>query len=221
MGRVQLYIAASLDGFIADVDGGIGWLTAFERPGEDHGFGAFMKGVGAMALGATTYEQLVAEHGWPHDDVPAWVFTRRDLHVPDGADVRLTAAPPADAVEEMRAAAGDRNVWLVGGGELVASFLDAGLVDDVLLFAVPVVLGAGVPLWRRAIPSPLRLVEATPYDTGLVGLRYEIVHQARCSAPGPMSAIERQPARPIVRSKSAWKFWTTSRTPASPASARA
>ena len=175
MGRVQLYIAASLDGFIADADGGIGWLTAFERPDEDHGFGDFIAGAGAMAMGATTYEQLVAEHGWPPGQPPAWVFTRRDLHVPAGADVRLTAASPAEALDEMRAAAGDRNVWLVGGGELVASFLEAGLVDDVLLFAVPVILGAGVPLWRRAVPSPLHLVEAKAYATGLVGLRYEIV----------------------------------------------
>ena len=175
MGRVQLYIAASLDGFIADEHGGIGWLTAFEQAGEDHGFAEFIAGVGAMAMGATTYEQLVAEHGWPRGQPPAWVFTHRTLDVPDGADVRLTSTSPAQALEEMRAVVGDRNVWLVGGGELVASFLDAGLIDDVLLFAVPVVLGEGVPLWRRGLPSPLRLLEAKPYATGLVGLRYEFV----------------------------------------------
>ena len=173
----QYLVAASLDGFIADDDDNLDWLLAM--PGGDdeaNPYSAFIKDVGAVAMGARTYE-WVLEHDdgpWPYDQ-PTWVFTHRDLPVRDGADVRLTAAPVAEVHAEMTAAAGGRNVWLVGGGELVGQFLDHDLLDEIWLSATPVVLGSGRPLLPRRRTTPMRLLSATPSPAGtFVHLHYSL-----------------------------------------------
>lgn len=166
---VQLYIAASLDGFIADKDGGVGWLEAYNQGG-DHGFVEFAKGVGATVMGATTYEQVL---GWgrPYGDAPTWVFTHRELPVLEGADIRFTDRPPADVVAEIERET-DKNVWLVGGGVLVKQFLDARLVDELILGLVPELLGEGIPLFPNVRPAKADLVEAKPYPSEIVMLTY-------------------------------------------------
>ena len=164
--------ATSLDGFLATTDHSLQWL--FDVPGaddEETAIGDFLAGIGALAMGSTTYEWVVAhesliEHpetwtAW-YGDRPTWVFTTRGLPVVDGADIRFTRAPVADAHAEMVAAAGDRDVWLLGGGDLVGQFDDAGLLDRVTVTIAPVTLGAGAPLLPRDIRSDrltLRSVE--------------------------------------------------------------
>lgn len=170
MGKIVCYIAASLDGFIADAGGGVGWLERYDVPGEDHGYDAFMSGVGAVVMGARTYEQDVARGGWPYGSRPTWVFTHRHLPVPDGADVRFVDAPVAETLGEIRAADGD--VFLVGGARLVARFLEARAIDELILFAVPVLLGDGVRLFHDARPAEFALAGSRAYATGLVELRY-------------------------------------------------
>ena len=172
MGRVQLYIAQSLDGYIADKEGGVAWLEAYGAEGEDHGYGAFFAEVGALAIGATTYEQVLG-WGWPYAEKPTWVFTHRELPVPDGADVRFTQAPVDEVVAEIRRETSG-NLWVVGGGVLVKHFLDARLVDDVMIAVVPELLGDGIPLFPGVLPAKLELVHAKPFKTGIVELRYTV-----------------------------------------------
>jgi dihydrofolate reductase len=162
----QYYTATTLDGFIADPANSLDWL--FTRAREDDGpqnYGAFIAGVGALAMGSTTYEWLLdhefagkdpAEWTWPYD-VPCWVFTHRRLPVVPGAEIEFTRADVADVHRRMVAAAGDRNVWVVGGGDLAGQFADAGLLDEVIVSIAPVTLGAGAPLLPRRIE--LRLDE--------------------------------------------------------------
>ena len=163
------HTATSLDGFLATVDNSLSWL--FEVPGGDPSdptFGDFLAGVGAMAMGSTTYEWLLENESlvdepdtwreW-YADRPAWVFTHRDLPVVAGADIRFTRAPVPEVHAGLVAAAGERDVWLMGGGDLVGQFADAGLLDRITATVAPVTLGAGAPLLPRELRSDrLRLV---------------------------------------------------------------
>jgi dihydrofolate reductase len=163
----RYYTATSLDGFIADPDNSLDWL--FTRKQEKDGplnYGDFIAGVGALAMGSTTYEWILdhefagkdpAEWKWPYD-IPCWVFTHRQLPVvPDDARIEFTSADVASVHKEIIAAAGDRNVWIVGGGDLAGQFADVGLLDEVIVSIAPVTLGGGAPLLPRRIE--LRLDE--------------------------------------------------------------
>src|SRR6185437_10736451 len=87
---------------------------------------------------------------WPYD-VPGWVFTHRQLPVVPGAPIEFTSAAVTEVHQQMAAAAGDRNLWIVGGGDLAGQFADAGLLDEVIVSIAPVTLGAGAPLLPRRI----------------------------------------------------------------------
>jgi dihydrofolate reductase len=160
----QYYTATSLDGFIADPDNSLGWL--FTRKQDRNGllnYDEFIGGVGALAMGSTTYEWILehefagkdqAEWAWPYD-VPCWVFTHRELQVVPNAPIEFTSADVATVHREMVGAAGSRNVWIVGGGDLAGQFADAGLLDEVIVYIAPVTLGAGAPLLPRRIELDL------------------------------------------------------------------
>lgn len=166
MSLTQYYTATSLDGYIADPDNSLGWL--FVRDQEKDGpmnYGAFIADVGALAMGSTTYEWILdhefsgkppAEWKWPYD-IPCWVFTHRELPVVPDAAIEFTSAEVAAVHEQMVAAAGGRNVWIVGGGDLAGQFADVGLLDEVIVMIAPVTLGGGAPLLPRRVE--LRLEE--------------------------------------------------------------
>jgi dihydrofolate reductase len=160
VGLTQYYTATSLDGFIADPAHSLDWL--FTRAREEDGplnYGDFIAAVGAIAMGSTTYEWILdhefadkdpAEWRWPYD-VPGWVFTHRQLRVVPAAPIEFTSADVATVHAEMVRAAGGRNVWIVGGGDLAGQFAVAGLLDEVLVSIAPVTLGGGAPLLPRRI----------------------------------------------------------------------
>ena len=176
MTRTQYYVAASIDGYIADADGRLDWLLQFnDVEGIDDHYRAFLADVGALAMGARTYEFLLAEgHPWPYTDRPTWVFTHRPLPGFAGADIRFTAADVAEVHAAMVEAAAGKHVWLVGGGDLVAQFTRRGLLDELLLCVVPVVLGGGAPLLPAAVAGQLELTGVTRFPRGLIALRYTL-----------------------------------------------
>jgi dihydrofolate reductase len=172
LGNVILYIAASLDGFIADRDGGVGWLDAYQAA--DYGYEAFLDTVGTVIMGAATYEQVLTFGPWPYAGKATYVFTHRPLPKADPANIDLYAGTPAILVHLIRSAS-DRNIWLVGGARLVAAFLNAGLVDEIRLFVIPTLLGAGIPLFRDITAAPgLDLLDSRPYPNGVVELHYAV-----------------------------------------------
>ncbi len=176
MTRTVYYTATSLDGFIADQRHSLDWLLSRQSdPGGAMGYEQFEKRVGALAMGATTYE-WVQEHdpgAWAYT-VPAWVFTHRELTAPPDADVRFMAADVAQVHAEMVAAAGDRDVWIVGGGDLAGQFADRGLLDEVVVSIAPVTLGGGAPL----LPRRLELARTEEVVNGeFVCVRYAVVRQ--------------------------------------------
>lgn len=180
--KTQYYTATTLDGFIATEDDSLDWLFALGEP-EEPSYPAFIAQVGALAMGSTTYEwllrnaeQVAAQMGspWPYQQ-PSWVFSKRTLAPVAGADIRFAAGDVRRVHEQMRAAAGDKNIWVVGGGDLAGQFYDAGLLDELIVQIGSATLGSGKPLFpRRVSNSALRLVSARQMGTGFVELRYDV-----------------------------------------------
>jgi dihydrofolate reductase len=188
----QYYCAASLDGYIAEADDTLAWLLDYEGSfegegtepgpmGEGGSYETFYDGVGALVSGAVTYEFVLGhlddDSQWPYMGKPYWVLSSRDLRVPEGeqVDVRIANAKVADLHAEMTAAAGERNLWIVGGGNVASQFADEGLLDEITVTVVPVVLGAGKPLFDRRLPGgAMQLMGTRTFSSGMVELRYEI-----------------------------------------------
>jgi dihydrofolate reductase len=185
MGRTQYYCAASLDGYIATTDDNIDWLMGYEgsfsgtnvEP-QAGSYERFYEGVGALIMGSVTYEFILAlGRGWLYEGKPTWVLSSRELPTPEGegVDVRIVNARVPELHDELIAAAAERNLWVVGGGNVASQFADDGLLDEVLVTVVPVVLGDGKPLFDRPVPGgPLQLAGTRCFDSGMVELRYEI-----------------------------------------------
>jgi dihydrofolate reductase len=180
--RTQYFTATSLDGFIATEDHSLDWLFPLGDLNES-GFPAFFAEVGALAMGSATYEWIArnaatvtSEAGspWPYPH-PTWVFTSRALGAVPGADVRFVAGDVRPVHAAMVAAAGGKNVWIVGGGDLAGQFHDAGLLDEMIVQIGSVTLGRGKPLFpRRTVGAVLRLVAVRQLGPGMAELRYEI-----------------------------------------------
>lgn len=150
----HFYTASSLDGFIATPQHSLEWLLSqdFDLNGP-MAYPDFITRIGALVMGASTYRWLLHEQQeWEYTQ-PAWVFTHRDLPVVQGADLRFAQGAVADVFGDIQQAAGDQNIWVVGGGDLAGQFADAGLLDEVWVQFAPVTLGAGQPL----LPRELRL----------------------------------------------------------------
>jgi dihydrofolate reductase len=176
--NVIVHIAASADGYIARPDGDLDWLTSRPAPKGFYGMNAFMKSIDTMVLGRKTYEAGLRLGGTFDSKSRAIVFSRH--------------APPADAppgVEFVNGAIGPfvsrlrelpgKNIWLMGGGELIASFLDERAIDEFVISVVPVFIGDGIPLIaRRHRHVPLELLSTERFDDGLVQLHYRVQNDA-------------------------------------------
>jgi dihydrofolate reductase len=183
--KTQYYTATSIDGFIADAGNSLDWLFEVGSGSEasNDRFATFMAGVGAMAMGATTYEWVLNHErlledpsAWPkyYGATPCWVFTHRDLPAVPGARLEFTQGNVRDVHRQMTAAAEDRNIWLVGGGDLVGQFADEGLLDEILLGVAPVTLGGGAPLLPRRLPSSRLTLTGVDRDDYFAYLSYRV-----------------------------------------------
>nr|WP_298724512.1 dihydrofolate reductase family protein [uncultured Steroidobacter sp.] len=176
------YAAASLDGFIATEDDSLDWLFPLGSLNESS-YPQFIAGVGALAMGSATYEwmlrsadKVAAETGsaWPYTQ-PSWIFSTRKLPAIAGADIRFVSGDVRQAHAEMRAAAGTKNLWIVGGGDLAGQFYDCGLLDQLIIQVGSCTLGTGKPLLPRRLLSPtLRLSSVRQMGSGMAELRYDV-----------------------------------------------
>lgn len=154
------YTACSLDGFIAGSGHTLDWLLSRDHdPEGPQSFGAFVADVGASVMGANTYEWLLQHGGGSAtaDGPPTWVMTHRTFAPSEG--VHFTSDPVPEVHARLLEAAGGRNIWLVGGGELVGQFHDVRLLDEVHVQYAPATLGAGMPLLPRRIDLDLVAME--------------------------------------------------------------
>lgn len=179
----QYYTASSLDGFLADEQHSLDWLFQFPQDGEPD-YPHFIERVGALCMGSHTYEWLWRQHlapdapqpmAWPYTQ-PTWVFSTRRLPRIDGADITMVQGDVRPVYAAMQHAAGDQNVWIVGGGELAGQFHDAGLLDQIIVTIASVTLGRGMPLLpRRIVTPPLMLTAVRQMGRGFAQLTYDVV----------------------------------------------
>jgi dihydrofolate reductase len=181
--KTQYYTACSIDGFIATEDHSLEWLFPLGDI-NDTSYPRFITEVGALAMGASTYEWMlrhVIKLGgdtpgapWPYSQ-RTWVFSHRELPRVPGADLVFVRGDVRPVHAQMSTVAEGKNIWLVGGGDLVGQFHDAGLLDELIVQVGSVTLGAGKPLLPRRITAPpLRLVSAQRIGPGFAELRYEV-----------------------------------------------
>jgi dihydrofolate reductase len=184
VGRIVFDTATTLNGWIADEADSLDWLFAVDDSGLPAD-GLIPTEATVIVEGSTTYQWVldnedVLDHPekWQslfHGGKPTFVFTTRKLAVPAGADVRFVSGPVADALPEIRAAAGDGDIWVVGGGELAGQFLDAGVLNEIRLSIAPAALRGGAPLLPRNVgPDRLRLVSARAYGQ-FARVVYEVI----------------------------------------------
>lgn len=175
MTEAHVFIATSLDGYIARPDGGIDWLDTLDFSGEDHGYDAFMAQIDALVMGRKTYETVLGFGGdWPYSK-PVWVLssTIGPDDVPDALRnrVRILSGSPQDILAEAERA-GFRRVY-VDGGEVIQAFLAEGLIDEIVLSRLPILIGAGRPLFGAlAADRMFSHVETRAFPSGLVQSRY-------------------------------------------------
>lgn len=172
MRKVQLYIAASIDGYIARPDGGVDWLSKVEKEGEDYGYGSFIASIDTTLMGRKTYDEVLGFGvPFPYMNTANYVFTRQERQ-PDNNPVQFIREDPADFVGKLREQPGG-NIWLIGGGGLNTVLLNAGLIDEMILSVIPIVLGEGIPLFGgQPKETHWKVAEHQVFDTGLVQLRY-------------------------------------------------
>ena len=184
-GRIYFDTATTINGWIADEHNSLAWLFAVPN-GDEPDDELMPSGAAVMVEGSTTYQWLLDTEDvlarpekWRdfHGDTPVFVFTSRELPVPAGADIRCVPGPGAAALPTIREAAGDGDIWVVGGGDLAGQFLDAGALDEVRLSVAPVALTGGAPLLPRRLESDrLRLVSARAVGQ-FARLVYEVLPQ--------------------------------------------
>ena len=169
-GRVRVFIACSLDGFIAGPDDDLSWLPPPEGA-DDFGYGAFFAQVGALLMGRRTYDVVAGFPEWAYGDRPVLVTTRQPLSSPH-ATVRVVAGSIDELVRAAREAACERDVY-IDGGNLIRQAVDAGLVDELTITLVPTVLGQGVPLFAGTEHRhALERVDVRALSAGLVQITY-------------------------------------------------
>lgn len=173
MRKVVFYIATSLDGYIASPDGLVDWLPV-PSADEDYGYAEFLTSVDTTLLGRTTYEQVLTFGEWPYAAQTNYVFTHNPPTEAAHSSVEFVTEEPVEFVGKLRQEEGG-TIWLIGGSTLAAPLLASGLVDELMLFVVPRLLGAGIPLWRQQDHSqPLHLLRTHTWPDGMTLLHYRL-----------------------------------------------
>ena len=172
--KASVFIAASLDGFIARKNGGLDWL-----PGDDvepHGYDEFIATVDAIVMGRATYETVLSFGTWPFGRLPIVVLssTLEELNAPEGAVCELMSGTPSEVVQQLEAR-GMQHLY-IDGGVTIQRFLDAGLIQRVIITRIPVLLGSGIPLFGETSRDILfEHVATRSFKGGLVQSEYRVV----------------------------------------------
>jgi dihydrofolate reductase len=171
--RASVFIATSLDGFIARLDGALDWLPA--DGGEPHGYDEFIATVDVLVIGRKTFETVLTFDAWPYGIKPVVVLTHRTsaLRAPEGAQCDFTSGSPAEIVARLTSR-GFAHAY-VDGGVTIQGFLAAGLIQSLIITRIPVLLGSGIPLFG-ALARDVRLqhVATRAFPSGMVQSEYRI-----------------------------------------------
>ncbi|MCE5226444.1 MAG: dihydrofolate reductase family protein [Porphyromonadaceae bacterium] len=173
MKKVKLYIAASIDGYIARPDGDLEWLTGFPNPSKtDYGYKDFFASVDTVIMGARTYQDiLLMDVLWPYKDKETYVVTHHAQETNE--NIRFISENVVETISELRKNDG-KDIWLVGGGQLISILLNADLVDEMQITYIPVILGNGIPLFpNNPKGSQWSLLENKAFDNEVLQVKYQ------------------------------------------------
>ena len=166
MKKIILYVATSVDGFIARKNGSVDWLTQYNNSGEDFGYKEFLDSVETIILGNTTYREFKA----PYENKKCYVFSRKNT----GKENNITYVN-TDVKEFTDGLSENENIWLVGGADIAKEFLKHNLIDEFIITIIPIVLGEGIPLFAKGVGEhKLKLLNTKSYDSGVVQLHYQL-----------------------------------------------
>lgn len=167
MRKVILYIATSLDGFIAKKDGGLDWLEKFPHPeGEDYGYVDLLNRIDTTLMGRNTYDFVANYDGpFPYPDTTNYVFSNRDIA--HKLPIEIISGDAVAFLKDLKNKPG-KDIWLIGGGRLNTSFANAGLIDEVIITQIPVFIGLGIPVFD-GLEEDLKFkkVNSTTYPNGV------------------------------------------------------
>ncbi|MCM2369129.1 dihydrofolate reductase family protein [Aporhodopirellula aestuarii] len=182
--KSSVFIATSLDGYIARPDGSLDWLDQANRSvpaEEDCGYHAFMKSVDVLVMGRHTYETVRSFGNWPYGNTPVIVLSRNPLEIPDelSSSVSHSSESPADLHRRL-SNEGAKHLY-IDGGTTIQEFLRAGVIDELTITVIPVLIGSGIPLFG-SLPHDIRLIHrnTTSFDFGFVQSTYQV--QSNCEA---------------------------------------
>ncbi|PTQ84898.1 dihydrofolate reductase [Trichococcus patagoniensis] len=174
--NVKVYIAVSLDGYIAHSDGNIEWLDSVARSDEDYGYANFIETIDTVIMGRKTYDKVLSFGGeFPHAGRECFVFSRTER----GSDgqVHFYNGPVEDLLDQIRRKPG-KDIFIDGGSEAIDLFREKGLIDSYTVSIIPILLGEGIPLFKESNKElPLQLIAAKTFDSGLVQLTYEPINE--------------------------------------------
>jgi dihydrofolate reductase len=170
---VSLYIAGTLDGYIARANGAIDWLANIDENDTDYGYADFYNSIDALLMGSATFEMIQSFGAWPYGDKPTFVFTRRSLST-DLGNVYFVSGDPYQVIVSPECSSFQR-LWLVGGSALIGSCMKKGIVNEYILTILPVLLGHGLCLFPSPAPEQwLNLVSCMQYERGVIQLHYHV-----------------------------------------------
>ncbi len=178
--KISVYIATSLDGFIARENGDLDWLPGSDGDedgtGEDYGYHQFMESVDVLVMGRNTYEMILSFGEWPYGEKRVIVLSSKEIEIPEhlSGKVESSSSPPVKLGDELRKS-GAKHLY-IDGGKTIQGFLNAGLIQEMIITRVPVLLGSGIPLFGELdSDKKLRLLESRSFDSGFVQSKYEAI----------------------------------------------
>lgn len=170
----RIYVAVSLDGYIARPNGAVDWLDQYDPAEFD--FESFLSQIGTLVIGRKTFDQVMSFGDWPYEDKRTIVLTSRPLGDNAPQNAEAYGGSLLELVESLRAdPSGTGDVWIVGGASVVTQFLFAGLADQIEMFVIPVILGEGIPLFGKdAARENLVPTDLQHYPSGVVRMEYRL-----------------------------------------------
>ena len=170
--KITYYVAASLDGFIARANGSVDWLEQINQSGDDYGYADYYNSVDALVMGRVTYEQVLGSGDWPYPDKPTFILTSHSLAT-DHNDVKLVAT--INQLIDKLNQSEYNHIWLVGGGKTASTFLQAGILDELIVSYIPIALGSGIPLFSApAVEAEIEIIGSDDHPGGVVQITYRI-----------------------------------------------
>jgi dihydrofolate reductase len=173
--KVVLYIAMSLDGYIATKENSIDFLSMVEQQGEDYDYAEFVKTVDTVIIGRKTYDKVLAMgFEYPHVDKDVYIVTRKER--PAIGNFKFYTGDMAQLVNELKAQSG-KNIYCDGGSEVANELMKNNLIDELIVSIIPVLLGDGIKLFNDGRPEKeLILVSSKQFESGLVQLHYKVAN---------------------------------------------